>query len=200
MPVPTHTPASHLPHLGTPGAHSRARAQTMKTAQTSRSSNTWVVVADEAIARILRWSDSGNALEPVDEITDPDAHASGQDLRRDAYGRRASTGTGAQRLGAGTTASAGQSEQHQEAEVFARRVARHIEQAWHQHRFSGLQIAAAPRFLGLLRQSLDPEVCDALQGDIDKDWVHARNDEIAQHLRDAGLSAPARQQKKKKPA
>jgi protein required for attachment to host cells len=162
----------------------------MSSAQTHRSNGTtWVVVADEAIARILRWNDSGDTLEPVEELTDPDAHASGQDLRRDAYGRRASTGAGAQRLGAGTTASAGQSEQHQEAEVFARRVAQHIEQAWHQHRFNGLQIAAAPRFLGLLRQSLDPQVCDALQGDIDKDWVHAGNDEIAHHLRAAGLAA-----------
>ena len=162
----------------------------MGTAQTTRSNDTtWVIVADEAIARILRWSDSGEALEPVEELTDPDAHASGQDLRRDAYGRRASTGTGGRRLGAGTTASAGQAEQHQEAEAFARRVAQHIEQAWHQHRFSGLQIAAAPRFLGLLRKSLDPQVCETVQGDVDKDWVHAQNDEIAQHLRAAGLSA-----------
>jgi protein required for attachment to host cells len=161
----------------------------MSTAQTPRSRTTWVVVADEAIARILRWSERGDALEPVEELTDPDAHASGQDLRRDAHGRRAATGSIAQRHGAGTTASAGEEELHQEAQVFARHVARHLTQAWDQHRFDGLQIAAAPRFLGLLRQSLDPQVCDALQGDVDKDWVHERNDEIAQHLRAAGLSA-----------
>ena len=150
---------------------------------------TWVLLADEGRARILEWREPGDELEDVEEWTDAAAHADNADLRRDAYGRRASTGAGAQRLGAGTTASAGQSEQHQEAEVFARRVAQHIEQAWHQHRFNGLQIAAAPRFLGLLRQSLDPQVCDALQGDIDKDWVHAGNDEIAHHLRAAGLAA-----------
>jgi protein required for attachment to host cells len=136
----------------------------MSTAQNPRSKTTWVVVADEAIARILRWNDSGDALEPVEELTDPDAHASGQDLRRDAYGRRAATGGVTQRHGAGTTASAGEEEPHQEAQAFARQVARHITQAWDQHRFDGLQIAAAPRFLGLLRQSLDPQVCNALQG------------------------------------
>jgi protein required for attachment to host cells len=167
----------------------RQRGSTMSTALTSRSKTTWVVVADEAIARILRWSDSGDALEPVEELTDSDAHASGQDLRRDAHGRRAATGGVTQRHGAGTTTSAGEAEPHQEAQAFARHVARHITQAWDQHRFDGLQIAAAPRFLGLLRQSLDPQVCDVLQGDIDKDWVHERNDEIAQHLRAAGLSA-----------
>ena len=161
----------------------------MSTARTTRSDTTWVVVADEAIARILRWSDSGDALEPVEEITDRDAHASGQDLRRDAYGRRAASGAGAQRLGAGTTASAGQAEQHQEAQEFARRVARHLLQGWEQQRFGRLQVAAAPRFLGLLRKALDAQVSEALQGDVDKDWVHARNDEIAQHLRAAGLTA-----------
>jgi protein required for attachment to host cells len=162
----------------------------MSTTGTRRSNDitTWVV-ADEAIARILRWSERGDALEPVEELTDPDAHAAGHDLRRDAHGRRAATGKDAPGGGTtGTTTSAGQGEQHHEAELFARRVAQRIEQAWHQHRFAALQLAAAPRFLGLLRQTLDPQVSKALHGEVDKDWVHARNDEIAQHLRAAGLS------------
>src|SRR5215217_4799589 len=44
----------------------------------------WVVVADEAIARILCMPQKGGQLEPVEELTDPTAHASGSDLRRDA--------------------------------------------------------------------------------------------------------------------
>ena len=37
--------------------------------------NTWVVVADEAIARILAGPSDTGELDSVEEITDPDAHA-----------------------------------------------------------------------------------------------------------------------------
>jgi protein required for attachment to host cells len=159
----------------------------MSTSSSPRShSTTWVVVADEAIARILRWDDDTETLEPVEELTDPGAHARGQDLRRAAHGRRTPAASGAQHS---VTASAGIDESHQEADQFARRVARHLEQAWHVHRFQSLQLAAAPRFLGLLRKALDPQVLAGVSGSVDKDWTHARNDEIARNLTGAGLKA-----------
>jgi protein required for attachment to host cells len=151
---------------------------------------TWVVVADEAIARILRWDDDAESLEPVEELTDPSAHTRGQDLRREAHGRRTPAASGAQHS---VTASAGLDESHQEADKFAHRVARHLEQAWHGHRFQALQLAAAPRFLGLLRKALDAQVLACVNGSVDKDWIHARNDEIARKLTAANLKpAPAR--------
>ena len=54
------------------------------------------------------------------------------------------------------TASAGEDEQHLEAQGFARRVARHLGEAWREKRFDELRIVAAPRFLGHLRKELDP--------------------------------------------
>ena len=51
--------------------------------------NTWVLVADEAIARILQWQERGAGLDSVEELTDPDAHADKGEFRRDAQGRRA---------------------------------------------------------------------------------------------------------------
>lgn len=139
----------------------------------------WVVVADEAIARILQWPEVGDELLPVEELTDPDAHARGRDLRDDAEGRRTTSGTGGvggdgRRLRgpSSVTASAGPDEQHHEAQAFARRVAQHLGEALQQQRYGVLHLVAAPRFLGLLRQLLPPAVQAVLASSLDKQLVH----------------------------
>jgi protein required for attachment to host cells len=159
---------------------------------------TWVVVADEAIARILQRRQDGGDLEPVEEATDPDAHASGSDLRRDAAGRRSASApaAGAQahapqrpRSATSVTASAGEGEQHLEAQAFARRVAQRLAEAFQQKRFDELRIVAAPRFLGLLRNSLDPQLADCVTQELDKDLVHLDNAEISRRLFPPGEGA-----------
>jgi protein required for attachment to host cells len=132
----------------------------------------WVVVADEAIARLLQRQGERGELEPVEELTDPDAHARGTDMRRDAHGRRGST----------VATSAGEDEQHLEAEAFARRVAQRLTEAFHQHRFDELRIAAAPRFLGLLRKSLDTQVARMVTDSLNKDLVQMTEREITEQL------------------
>ncbi|RZL00807.1 MAG: host attachment protein [Rubrivivax sp.] len=151
--------------------------------------NTWVVVADEAIARILaRPADTGD-LDSVEEITDPDAHAKGAEFRKDAEGRRsggvargggpqAGTGPGP----ASVTSAAGEDDRHQEAERFARRVATHLAEALQQNRFTDLKLIAAPRFLGLLRKALSPQVAKLVSESLDKDLVHLGNQDITRRL------------------
>ena len=151
---------------------------------------TWVVVADEAIARILEWPKKGKELQSVEELTDPTAHASGSDLRRDAEGRRAGSAThsasphNAHRLrsSADVTSSAGEDAQHQEAERFARRVADHLAQALQQQRFDELRVVAAPRFLGLLRKAWSAQVQATIKDELNKDLIHAENRELTQRL------------------
>jgi protein required for attachment to host cells len=160
---------------------------------------TWVVVADEAIARILEWPQSGDELQSVDEITDAAAHADNADLRRDAYGRRAgSAPQGSQqnsphalRGAASVTSSAGESETHQEAEIFARRVAQHLTQARHAQRFDELHLVAAPRFLGLLRKALPAEISKLVTEEIDKDFAHLENADISRRLMAEAHAAPS---------
>lgn len=159
--------------------------------------NLWVVVADEAIARILHWPPGGQELESVEELADPDAHARDADLRRDAYGRRAGSAThGARqdtahrlRGSATVTSSAGEAETHQEAEAFAKRVAAHLAQARQQGRFDELHLVAAPRFLGLLRKALPEQVERAVRQSLDKDLVHLDNRQLTQHVFPQGRPA-----------
>jgi len=150
----------------------------------------WVLVADEALARILQRPEVGNELEDVEALTDPSAHAKEGDLHRDASGRRAGSAThGARqntphriRSSANVTASAGEDQQHLEAQTFARRVAQHLAEALQQKRFDELRIVAAPRFLGLLRKELDVHVSAAVSEEVSKDLIHADNAELTRRL------------------
>jgi len=161
---------------------------------------TWVVVADEAIARILQWPEVGDELEPVEELTDPDAHAANAEFRNDAYGRRsggADRGQSPQQPGrlrptASVTASAGEVGRHREAEDFAQEVAKHLAGALQDKRYDELRVVAAPRFLGLLRKAYTPQVAQTVVQELDKDLVHADNAEITRRLfpMTGGLAAP----------
>lgn len=131
---------------------------------------TWILVADEAIARVL--AVEGHGLAPVEEITDPDAHAAAAEMRRDAAGRR----------GHNVTASAGEAALTQEARRFAARVAERLGQLHQAGRFEALRVVAAPRFLGHLRQAWSPQLAKAVQDEQDKDLVHAGTDELARRL------------------
>ncbi|MBK1715231.1 host attachment protein [Rubrivivax gelatinosus] len=142
----------------------------------------WVVVADEAIARFLQRPDEGGALQPVEELTDPAAHARGQDLRADATGRRAGGSAAGASRATGATTSAGTDEKHHEADGFARRVAARLHEALLARRFDELHLAAAPRFLGLLRKALSPQVSRCLGQQLDKDLVQVDNAALAERF------------------
>jgi protein required for attachment to host cells len=169
---------------------SRTGARPLEIEPRAGQKTVWVVVADEAIARILQWPEYGDELQSVEELTDPAAHAKEGDLQRDSTGRRA--GPAAQgarqnsphrlRSSASLTASAGQDQQHLEAQTFARRLAQHLAEAQRGKRFDELRIVAAPRFLGHLRKELDAHVSAAVTDELNKDLVHASNSELTKRL------------------
>lgn len=145
----------------------------------------WVLVADEAMARILEWPETGDELRPVEELTDPGAHDNDVDLRRDALSRRSPPGAGSGAAGRGAvsnTASAGQDAQHLQAGAFARRVAQRLSEALQQKRYDELRITAAPRFLGLLRKSLSAQVVATVTDEQSKDLIHESNRDITTRM------------------
>jgi protein required for attachment to host cells len=147
--------------------------------------NTWVVVADEAIARILEQSQQGGDLVPVEELTDPDAHAKESELHHGPHGRRAGGGSGSNPQ---ATVSAGDSERHQRAQLFATRIAQRLAQGHRDKRFEALHLVAAPRLLGYLRNALDANVAGTVVGTLDKDVVQESNAELARRV--FGSQAP----------
>ena len=140
---------------------------------------TWVLVADEGIARIYERPASGGDLEDVEQLTDAVAHADRADLRRDAYGRRAG---GDPRMGGNVTSSASDDELHREGALFAARVAERLAEALQQKRFEALHVVAAPRFLGQLRKAFDRHVSGCIVGELAKDLIHADRRELTLRL------------------
>jgi protein required for attachment to host cells len=69
------------------------------------------------------------------------------------------------------TGSAGVSRLEHEAELFARRVVEELERAAAGRRFDALVVAAAPKFLGRLRQQLPPQVAARVVRELDKDLL-----------------------------
>jgi protein required for attachment to host cells len=138
----------------------------------------WILVADEAIARILEQPQQGGGdLVSVEELTDPDAHAREAEMRHDAYGRRAS-GTGASQV----TVSASDSERHQHAQLFAARIIEQLAQRRREQRFDTLHIVAAPRLLGYLRKALTPELAPLVVSTQDKDVVQESNADLTRRF------------------
>ena len=133
---------------------------------------TWVVVADEAIARILERPEPGAELVPVEELTDPDAHAKESEMHRGPHGRR----------GSQATVSAGDSERHQHAKLFAARIAERLAQHHRERRFEELHVVAAPRLLGYLRGAIETSVWSSVVGTLDKDLVKESNAELTRRL------------------
>lgn len=159
----------------------------------------WILVADEGIARVLASQGGTTPLEDVEKITDAAAHAHNAHLRHDAYGRRTQAsmqgdaghpGAHAGRV-ATVTSSAGEDEIHLEAQLFARRVAKMLEDARNKQRFDELVVIAPPRFLGLLRKALPQSVCNVVTHELDKDYRQLGNNDLQQRLADDGI-VPAR--------
>ncbi|RZL34105.1 MAG: host attachment protein [Rubrivivax sp.] len=146
----------------------------------------WVVVADEAIARILEKPRDGGDLTPVEELADPDAHAREADMHRAPHGRRSGGGTIGQ-----ATVSAGDSERHQHAQLFAARIAERLAECHREKRYDLLHILAAPRLLGYLRKALPPDVANAVASTQDKVVVQESLAQLTQRISTnlaAGLS------------
>jgi protein required for attachment to host cells len=126
----------------------------------------WVLVADEAIARIFEQPPGGGELVPVEDLTDPDAHAREAEMHHAPHGRRAG----------------GDSERHQHAQVFAARIAERLAEHHRQKRYELLHILAAPRLLGYLRKALEPELSGVIASTQDKDVVQETPAQLAQRL------------------
>lgn len=140
---------------------------------------TWILVADEAIARILEKPRKGSELTPVEELTDPDAHAREGEMHNGPHGRRAGAGGGGNSQ---ATVSAGDSERHQHAKVFAARIAQRLLDCRREKRYDEIHIVAAPRQLGYLRSEFHQEVSNVVVDSLDKDLIHESNADLMQRL------------------
>jgi len=134
----------------------------------------WLIVADEAVAHIYEWQGTKTQLQEVETLTHPAAHAKEADMRDDAHGRFGQ-GRKAGHIRGGPTsvsASAGMDHEHREGVEFASHVSEWLAEALRERRFDHLKVAAAPKFLGMLRKELSPQVAAVVLDELSKDLVH----------------------------
>ncbi|MGB5265629.1 MAG: host attachment protein [Polyangiales bacterium] len=141
--------------------------------------NTWILVAHEGGARLFANDGIGNGLALVESIDHPKGRARDRDLASDRPGRSFRKNSGDPRR-----ASMGQSESPHERVVsdFSRELADKLRQARVQNQFDRLVLVAPPRFLGLLRSSLDGPTSQLIIGTIHKDLATSNEAELIQHL------------------
>ncbi|ROR34537.1 host attachment protein [Inmirania thermothiophila] len=138
---------------------------------------TWVVVADAARARIFETAGPGGRLEEREALAHEPARRHIGELVTDAPGEVFD------RAGHGRhDAEPEVDPKTHEALRFARRLAEHLAEARRAGAYRKLVIAAAPRFLGMLREALDEETRAAVAAETPKDLTGLDPAEIRRAL------------------
>ncbi len=142
-------------------------------------STTWVVAADSSRARILAAGKRNGPLEEVEDLVHTESRLQEQDLKSDTRGRAFDSG------GQGRHAMEPKnSAKHQEAIRFAKQVCDTLTTAQGEGRYEKLYIVAAPSFLGLLRECLNPVVQNRIVGEVNKNLATHSPQDIRGHLPD----------------
>src|SRR5262245_47453990 len=142
---------------------------------------TWFVIADGARARILRNDGPGTPLVPaIDrDLADPAVHGHSRDLKSDRPGRAFDPGSGQPHA----------MEPHHdfhnfEKRMFARQVAKLLDEHAAKKDIERLVLVAPPKTLGDLRAELSPHSIGLVAAEIPKDLTHVPVAKLAEHLAD----------------
>jgi protein required for attachment to host cells len=133
----------------------------------------WIVVADGSRARILSRKTPLGELTLVESLDNPVARMKTSELVTDAPGPHQ---TGDQHSTPGEI----------EEDRFANRIAQRLAEAAHRNHFNGLQLIAAPRFLGVLRSKLPRPVASRVCSEMAKNFTSFSVEEIQR-----GVQAPS---------
>jgi len=124
----------------------------------------WLLVADEARARLFSADEARGALHELHDVIEPDGRARDQDLITDR------PGVSFDRAGEGRHAMEPSTDPKEtEAVGFAKRLAEILDLARTRNRYEHLGLVAPPAFLGHLRKSLSDETARHVVLDLDKD-------------------------------
>jgi protein required for attachment to host cells len=139
--------------------------------------STWIVVGHRAGARIVAHTRSG--LELVDTIEHAAGRLKDSEMGSDRPGRAFSS------AGPGRSAhSPHESARDHAAQGFANQLAETLRAARNEHRFDRLVLVAEPRFLGMLRASLDAATAALVHDEAHKDLAHVPLHDLRSHLSD----------------
>lgn len=138
---------------------------------------TWIVIADSSRARIFEPESPSSPLREIEALTHPESRLHEQDLTADLPGRHNNdTGIGAHGF------EERSEPKKQEMINFSRELANRLEAARNNREYEQLIVAAAPAFLGLLRDALSDATRELVRLEIDKNLARMNAEQIRKHL------------------
>lgn len=138
--------------------------------------NAWLLIANASIARLFK-IDKPRAVIPLCTLKHDESRLHNLDLVSDKPGRSFES-RGSTRHGLGDE----ETPKKHEEQVFAKQVARFLEQSHAKNDLEHLYIAAGPTFLGMLRSELHKSTKEIIAGELDKELAHLTLEEIPEHL------------------
>lgn len=144
---------------------------------------TRVVVAHQTGARFMEHRPGfGRHLTLVKQLEHPEGRKKSSELDTDRAGASASSGGGTG--GGGRSMSTEHSAHQHVAAQFAKEIADELKKERAHGEFNDLILVAEPRFLGLLRGSLDSQTAHHVVSSVSKDLASVSSGDVAQHIRD----------------
>lgn len=136
----------------------------------------WVVVANGVTARFFK-IEKGRTLIEMEALVHPEGRLYDHDLCGDKGGNSCPNKVNMQHGIPQQT-----SPKEVEAMSFAKKICERIGRCTVQGQLEKLYIAAAPSFLGLLRQAMDHQTVLLIQAQVNKDITHLKPDQIREYF------------------
>lgn len=146
---------------------------------------TWIVSADTGRARIFSATDANAPLLEVLDLVNPAARTRTSEEYTDRLGPTAA-GQSVHNTGGALPNKQYEPQQtpeEREEQMFARDICGQLLKAKQEGRFNRLALVAAPRFLGVLRMQLDPQLKQMVSFEIDKDYAHSSGQQLRDQIR-----------------
>lgn len=144
---------------------------------------TWIVIANASRARVFL-QEKPDRLVELDDMVNPKARLRNAELEHGQIdpisASKSRHGTAAPTQPNGYQPN--QPPEEHQTELFARDLADLLLTGLHEGRYRRLMLSASPKFLGVLRQVIDPRVKAAVGLEIDQDYTHCKAHELPQKL------------------
>ena len=137
----------------------------------------WVLVAERSGAKILQYAAPLGELSELEDLPHPEGKLHEGDLASDKPGRHGDPGPGGVGASHHQVARRDVKKDH-ETELFAKRLADHLEEKRIENRFGELTLVASPELLGMLRKHLSPSCRKLIRREVDKNLLRHSLEEI----------------------
>lgn len=142
-----------------------------------KNKQTWILLADGAHARIYLNDGVGKGIKPVPGAVFDETILPTREINADKPGM--SFGS----VGQGRRRKQPKTDPNRQAKFnFAKQLAAFLEQEHNNNRFDRLILVASPGTLGDLRAVLPPSIRHIVYGELDKDLMHIKEQELPDHL------------------